>query len=172
MYTFKDRGEEEITLRPEYTAGIVRAILSNGLPQSLPFLRGPAATSLARLSDNLVSEQNPGQIAIAIVWAILWLAVLWFVPNTQQLMSQFQPALNYDGGNWLQRPPALYRIKHLLPLLRWRPSAIRAIVVGAAAALACLSLQHVSEIDAYEKTHTAAATMYEPVDVKYYSNGR
>jgi histidyl-tRNA synthetase len=44
MYTFKDRGGEEITLRPEYTAGIVRAILSNGLTQSLPlklFASGP-----------------------------------------------------------------------------------------------------------------------------------
>ena len=35
MYTFQDRGGEEITLRPEYTAGIVRAVMSNGLTQSL-----------------------------------------------------------------------------------------------------------------------------------------
>ena len=44
MYSFKDRGGEEITLRPEYTAGIVRAVLSNGLTQSLPlklFAAGP-----------------------------------------------------------------------------------------------------------------------------------
>ena len=44
MYSFKDRGGEEITLRPEYTAGIVRAVLSNGLTQSLPlklFASGP-----------------------------------------------------------------------------------------------------------------------------------
>ena len=44
MYSFADRGGEEITLRPEYTAGIVRAILSNGLTQSLPqklFASGP-----------------------------------------------------------------------------------------------------------------------------------
>ena len=44
MYTFTDRGGEELTLRPEYTAGIVRAILSNGLQQSLPlklFANGP-----------------------------------------------------------------------------------------------------------------------------------
>lgn len=44
MYTFQDRGGEEITLRPEYTAGIVRAILSNGLMQNLPlklFASGP-----------------------------------------------------------------------------------------------------------------------------------
>ena len=44
MYSFTDRGGEEITLRPEYTAGIVRAIISNGLTQSLPlklFAAGP-----------------------------------------------------------------------------------------------------------------------------------
>jgi histidyl-tRNA synthetase len=44
MYTFKDRGDEEITLRPEYTAGIVRAVISNGLTQNLPlkfFASGP-----------------------------------------------------------------------------------------------------------------------------------
>jgi histidyl-tRNA synthetase len=44
MYTFNDRGGEELTLRPEYTAGLVRAIISNGLTQSLPlklFANGP-----------------------------------------------------------------------------------------------------------------------------------
>jgi histidyl-tRNA synthetase len=44
MYTFKDRGEEEITLRPENTAGVVRAVISNGLTQTLPlkyFYAGP-----------------------------------------------------------------------------------------------------------------------------------
>jgi histidyl-tRNA synthetase len=44
MYTFLDRGGEEITLRPEATAGIVRAVLSNGLTQSAPlkfFYTGP-----------------------------------------------------------------------------------------------------------------------------------
>jgi histidyl-tRNA synthetase len=44
MYSFPDRGGDEITLRPEYTAGIVRAVISNGLTQSLPlklFASGP-----------------------------------------------------------------------------------------------------------------------------------
>jgi histidyl-tRNA synthetase len=44
MYTFTDRGGEEVTLRPEYTAGIVRAAISNGLTQNLPlkfFASGP-----------------------------------------------------------------------------------------------------------------------------------
>lgn len=44
MYSFTDRGGEEITLRPEATAGIVRAVLSDGLVQNAPlkfFCSGP-----------------------------------------------------------------------------------------------------------------------------------
>jgi histidyl-tRNA synthetase len=36
MYTFDDRGGESITLRPEGTAGVARAVISNGLTQSIP----------------------------------------------------------------------------------------------------------------------------------------
>ncbi|MDP6367925.1 MAG: ATP phosphoribosyltransferase regulatory subunit, partial [Nitrospinota bacterium] len=44
MYTFEDKGGDSLTLRPEYTAGIARAFISNGLAQELPlkvFCRGP-----------------------------------------------------------------------------------------------------------------------------------
>ncbi len=37
MYTFKDRGDEELTLRPEGTAGIARCFISEGLSQRTPF---------------------------------------------------------------------------------------------------------------------------------------
>ncbi len=36
MYTFTDRGGDSITLRPEMTAGVCRALVTNGLTQSLP----------------------------------------------------------------------------------------------------------------------------------------
>ena len=36
MYSFADRGGDSLTLRPEYTAGIARALISGGLQQSLP----------------------------------------------------------------------------------------------------------------------------------------
>lgn len=36
MYTFNDKGGEEVTLRPEGTAPVVRAVLSNALTQKLP----------------------------------------------------------------------------------------------------------------------------------------
>ena len=44
MYTFDDRGGDSVTLRPEGTAGICRALVTNGLTQSLPqkvFYAGP-----------------------------------------------------------------------------------------------------------------------------------
>ena len=44
MYCFEDRGGESLTLRPEGTAGIVRAFISNGMQQDLPlkiYYQGP-----------------------------------------------------------------------------------------------------------------------------------
>lgn len=44
MYSFMDRNDQSLTLRPEGTAGITRAVISNGLEQNLPlryFYEGP-----------------------------------------------------------------------------------------------------------------------------------
>jgi len=44
MYTFETKGGDMITLRPEGTAGVARAFISNGLTQKLPmkvFYKGP-----------------------------------------------------------------------------------------------------------------------------------
>ncbi|MBW4021722.1 MAG: histidine--tRNA ligase [Proteobacteria bacterium] len=44
MYTFADRGGDSITLRPEATASVCRALVTNGLTQALPqkvFYAGP-----------------------------------------------------------------------------------------------------------------------------------
>jgi histidyl-tRNA synthetase len=37
MYSFTDRGGDPLTLRPEYTAGICRAFITNGQQQHVPF---------------------------------------------------------------------------------------------------------------------------------------
>lgn len=44
MYTFEDKGGDQVTLRPEGTAGVARALISGGLSQNLPlkyFYYGP-----------------------------------------------------------------------------------------------------------------------------------
>ena len=45
MYVFEDRGGEQLTLRPEFTAGVARAFISGAFGQALPvklFCAGPA----------------------------------------------------------------------------------------------------------------------------------
>jgi len=44
MYSFEDKGGDQVTLRPEGTAGVARMLISGGLSQNLPlkyFYRGP-----------------------------------------------------------------------------------------------------------------------------------
>ena len=44
IYTFRDQGEVDLCLRPENTASVMRALVSNGLTQALPqrlFYAGP-----------------------------------------------------------------------------------------------------------------------------------
>ena len=44
MFTFETKGGESVTLRPEFTAGVMRAFISNGMQQHLPlklFSTGP-----------------------------------------------------------------------------------------------------------------------------------
>ena len=63
MYTFQDRGGESLTLRPEYTAGICRAFVSNGeLAQQLPLKLSPpdrcSATSGRRRAGSASSTRS------------------------------------------------------------------------------------------------------------------
>ena len=49
MYSFEDRGGDSLTLRPEFTAGISRAFLTNGWQQHMPLkisAHGPLFLSL------------------------------------------------------------------------------------------------------------------------------
>lgn len=81
-----------------------------------------------------VSDRN------LLLWSLFWLAVVWYVPNTQQLFAKFEPALNYHFAN---HRPAL--IQRLFPALYWRPSLLWTLVIGGASIWALLSLNRVSE---------------------------
>jgi hypothetical protein len=102
-----------------------------------------SATSIARLGGVAAnpSALTPGQ---AVVWGGLALAVLWFVPNTQQMMARFGPAFGYGLAELRRAPPLLAQAGGLARLPSWRPTLLGAAVTGVLAALAFLSLQHVS----------------------------
>ena len=86
MYSFTDRGGESLTLRPEATAGICRALVTNGLTQSLPqkiFYTGPMFRyerpqkgrfrQFHQIDMELIGSAEPlaDAEAIACGWAIL-----------------------------------------------------------------------------------------------------
>jgi alginate O-acetyltransferase complex protein AlgI len=117
-------------------------------PDSFPRIR--PMTTIEQLSANLARGPDPGQVERGLLWAALALAVLWFVPNTQQLMARFAPAFNYSWAHWRRQPPVLGRIGALATVVSWRPHVIGAIVVGIIAGLALLNIQHVSEFLYFE----------------------
>lgn len=86
MYSFEDRGGEDITLRPEFTAGICRAFISNGMQQNLPcrlISHGPAFRyerpqkgryrQFHQINAELLGQDNPEADVdiIAMAWRIL-----------------------------------------------------------------------------------------------------
>jgi len=86
-----------------------------------------------------------------VAWMLFWLAVVWFLPNTQQLLARWHPAYNYGVAERERDLPLIERIQ--LPAfvvpgpwrLEWRPNAIGAVFIGILVALAMLNLSHVSE---------------------------
>jgi hypothetical protein len=110
-----------------------------------------ALRSIERLSLNVAGVTDRSLIVPTTLWAAVALIVLWFVPNTQQLMARFAPAYNYSLPTWLRQPPLLTAWVGLRALpLTWRPGLLAAIAVGIITGVALLSLQHVSEFLYFE----------------------
>ena len=80
---------------------------------------------------------------------------MWFLPNTQQLLARGHPAYNYGVVERERDPPLIERIpapqwmpRWIKPAKwspEWQPNLAGAVFVGVLAALAVLSLRHVSE---------------------------
>ena len=120
------------------------------LPSPLSHQLGRLAEVLAWCGVRFEGPPVSGADLDLMLWLIGWLAVLWLAPNTQQLLARFQPALNYGSAERRRDKPVLARLKSFRPFLEWRPNIASAAVVGALAAIACLSLQHVSEFLYFE----------------------
>jgi len=120
------------------------------LPNPFSHELGPLADALARLGFRFEGPPVSSGDLELVLWLVGWLAVLWLVPNTQQLLARFRPAFNYGPSMRRFDKPVLARFKPLRPFLEWRPNIVSAVVVGALVATACLSLQHVSEFLYFE----------------------
>jgi len=119
------------------------------LPHSWQSGLGPLAAGLGWLGVHFDGPPVSADQQWLVLWLIFWLAVVWFLPNTQQMLARWHPAFNYGVAERQRDPPLLERapsVARLLPWrLEWRPNAAAAVVVGLLAALAFLNLHHVSE---------------------------
>ena len=119
------------------------------LPNSWHDALGPLATGLGWLGVHFDGPPVSADQYELVLWLILWMAVLWFLPNTQQMLARWHPAFNYGVAERERDPPLLERAPPLMRFLpghlEWRPSAAAAVFIGLLAALAFLNLHHVSE---------------------------
>ena len=80
-------------------------------------------------------------------WMVIWLLIVWFMPNTQQLMYKFAPAYAFDQEKQhSDMLPALTRTGTLL----WKPSTAWAVFVGLLFAASLVSMTRVSEFLYYQ----------------------
>ena len=106
---------------------------------------GPLGEAMRWLGVRFDGPPVSADQLVLVAWLIVWIAVVWFVPNTQQLLARWHPAFNYGMAERQRDLPLLARIRPIAPALEWRPDVASAVYVGVLAALAFLSLRHVSE---------------------------
>jgi len=115
------------------------------LPASWHDVFGPLGDAMRWLGVGFDGQPVSSDQLALVAWLIVWIAVVWFVPNTQQLLARWHPAFNYGVAERQRDLPLLARFGTLAPRLEWRPNVASAVYVGVLAALAFLSLRHVSE---------------------------
>ncbi len=72
-------------------------------------------------------------------------AVVWFMPNTQQIFAKYRPAYRYN-----RRTSESTFLQSLYSQLFWRPSIAWSVWIGIAGGLSLLSLSQVSEFLYYD----------------------
>jgi len=119
------------------------------LPHSWRDAMGPLGAVLGRVGVRFDGPPVSAEQQDLVLWLIFWLAVVWFLPNTQQMLARWHPAFNYGRAERQRDPPLVERVPVLARLLPWRlewhPNAAAAVFVGVLAALALLNLHHISE---------------------------
>jgi len=121
------------------------------LPESWGAALGPMADALKWLGMRFNGPPVEAEHLELVLWLIAWMAFMWFLPNTQQLLARWHPAYNYGVAERERDPPLIERIpapRWIKPAkwsLEWQPNLAGAVFIGVLAALAVLSLRHVSE---------------------------
>ncbi len=112
------------------------------LPNTWRGAFGPLTAALGWLGVRFDGPPVDADQLELVLWLIAWMAFMWFVPNTQQLLARWHPAYNYGlvererDPPLVERVPAMRRIRLVRWPLEWRPNLAGAVFVGVLAALA------------------------------------
>ncbi len=115
------------------------------LPSDIADRIGPVRELLTGLGlrvdgERVLIERNLTNL----LWLVFWIAFLWIMPTTQELLVRFRPAFGYPGPMAAGRHlPAL--LQRLFPRFFWRPSPVWAGLSAGIAFVALLHLNRVSE---------------------------
>ncbi len=115
------------------------------LPASWHDALGLLGLALPWVGVRFEGESISSEQLALLPWLVLWIGFMWFVPNTQQLLARWHPAFNYGVAERHRDPPLLAEIPAAAPLLEWTLNPVVAVLIGILAAIAFLSLSHVSE---------------------------
>lgn len=132
-----------------WSNGIARLITFLAVALAWVLFRAESLSAAGAIYAGLVAipaDLPLGVLAVDLVWLAFWMGIVWFWPNTQQIMALVKPAFDY-GRHDRNKDPLLLPIEgtRFARLATWRPAMMSAIVVGVAASAALLSLQRVSE---------------------------
>ena len=107
------------------------------LPEKFFFLLGPAGPLLSELGVQFAAPPaGHWEVAKEMMAYVLLLAIVWFAPNTQEIMSRYRPALQtYANLKWNNYPRWAY----------WRPNLCWSFFSAVVASAAVLGITQISE---------------------------
>ena len=88
-YGFEDRGGEPLTLRPEFTAPVVRAFLSNGMQQYVPFKAFYAGPAFRYERPQKGRQRQFHQFGCELLGAEAWEADVETIAMAQHMLEAF-----------------------------------------------------------------------------------
>jgi alginate O-acetyltransferase complex protein AlgI len=107
------------------------------LPASFASDLGSISQVLTRIGITFsVLNPLPGFGKTAVLLLLLCFAICWFLPNVQEYMSNYQPAL--DSSRQAGKAPRF-------ALLRWQPSIVTSSAVSCIAVFGIIELNHIAD---------------------------